>query len=100
LIRTVAGDGDTGTSANVGDGGLATKAHLNRPTDVVIAPNGDLYIADMGHNRVRMVDAITGIITTVAGDGDFGRTGDGGPAVRASFAGPAALALVPTGRRL
>jgi len=52
----------------VGDGGLATSATLNMPSDVAIDPQtGDLYIADMHHNRIRKVDARTHIITTVAG---------------------------------
>ncbi len=60
LIHTVAGDGLPGDSTNVGDGGLATSAHLNMPSDVAIDPNtGDIYIADMHHNRVRRVDART-----------------------------------------
>jgi DNA-binding beta-propeller fold protein YncE len=60
-----------------------------------VAPNGDLYIADMHHNRVRRVDARTGVITTVAGSGEWGHWGDGGPAVEAALAGPAGLALAP-----
>ena len=74
-------------------------AHLNRPTDVAIARNGDLYIADMGHNRIRLVDAHTGFITTVAGDGTPGRRGDGGPAVAASLGEPAGLVLASEGGR-
>jgi len=100
LIRTVAGDGVRGDTMAVGDGGVATRAHLDNPTDVVLAANGDLYIADMGHNRVRKVDAMTGIIVTVAGDGTAGWHGDGGLAVRASLSGPAGLALVGTGRQM
>jgi sugar lactone lactonase YvrE len=100
LIKTVAGDGLPGDSMAVGDGGLATRAHLDNPTDVVVAPNGDLYIADMGHNRVRRVDAMTGTIVTVAGDGTSGWRGDGGLAVRGSLAGPAGLALVASGRQI
>ena len=69
LIHTIAGDGQPGESGAIGDGGPATAAHLNRPTDVALAPNGDVYIADMGHNRIRVVDARTGVITTVAGGG-------------------------------
>jgi DNA-binding beta-propeller fold protein YncE len=65
------------------------------PSDVALAPNGDLYIADMHHNRIRRVDAKTHIITTVAGDGSFGSAGDDGPATSASLAGPAGLAVVP-----
>lgn len=103
LIRTVAGSSLTALAADpsfIGDGGLATDARLDHPTDVAIAPNGDLYIADMGHNRIRRVDARTGIITTVAGNGRSGAGGDGGPALRASFAGPVGLVLVPEARGL
>src|SRR4029078_8932966 len=67
LIHTVAGDGTPGENQPVGDGGPAVAAHLNMPADVQIAPNGDIYIADMHHNRIRRVDARTRIITTAAG---------------------------------
>ncbi len=95
LIHTVAGDGTPGDSEHVGDGGPATAAHLNMPTDVQIAPNGDIYIADMHHQRVRKVDRATHVITTVAGSGAFGPGGDDGPATKANLAGPAGIALVP-----
>jgi len=95
-IHTVAGDGLSGDAGPgpVGDGGPATSAHLFMPSDVQIAGNGDIYIADMHHNRVRRVDARTHIITTVAGTGTFGASGDDGPAVAASLAGPAGVAVV------
>jgi GT2 family glycosyltransferase/sugar lactone lactonase YvrE len=96
-IHTVAGDGQTGGEGQVaitGDGGPATSAHLFMPSDVQIASNGDIYIADMHHNRVRRVDARTHVITTVAGDGRFGAGGDEGPAIAASLAGPAGVAIV------
>jgi O-antigen biosynthesis protein len=95
LIQTVAGDGTAPETEPVGDGGPATAAHLNMPSDVALAPNGDLYIADMHHNRIRRVDAKTRTITTVAGNGSFGAAGDNGPATKASLAGPAGIALVP-----
>ncbi len=95
LIRTVAGDGTPGDPDNVGDGGPAVAAHLNMPSDVQIAPNGDIYIADMHHQRIRKVDAATQIISTVAGSGIFGSGGDDGPAIKANLAGPAGIALVP-----
>ena len=87
LIRTIAGDGSPGDSADVGDGGPATSAHLNMPSDVQIAPNGDIYIADIHHNRVRKVDPKTHIISTVAGNGRWGPSvvadpGDAGDAGR------------------
>ena len=95
LIHTVAGDGLPGDPQNVGDGGPATSAHLNMPSDVAIDPRtGDLYIADMHHNRVRKVDAKTHIITTVAGSGVWGNSGDDGPAKNARLAGPAGVAVV------
>ncbi len=65
------------------------------PSDVTLAPNGDIYIADMHHQRVRKVDARTRIISTVAGNGRWGNTGDGGPATAATLAGPAGVAVVP-----
>ncbi|HJZ71459.1 MAG TPA: glycosyltransferase, partial [Vicinamibacterales bacterium] len=96
LIHTVAGDGSPGDGQNVGDGGPATEAHLNMPSDVAIdARNGDLYIADMHHNRIRKVDAKTHVITTVAGSGAWGYSGDDEPATRARLAGPAGVAIVP-----
>ena len=96
LIHTIAGDGEAGDDDfNVGDGGQAILAHLNMPSDVTLAPNGDLYIADMHHQRVRRVDARTRLISTVAGNGRWGNTGDGGPATVATLAGPAGVAVVP-----
>lgn len=100
VIRTLAGDGRPGDGGANGDGGPAIVAHLNHPTDVVLAPNGDVYVADMGHNRVRVIDAITGIIRTIAGNGTAALSGDGGPATAASLSGPAGLALVPIGRHV
>jgi DNA-binding beta-propeller fold protein YncE len=95
LIHTVAGDGAPGDGQNVGDGGPATAAHLNMPSDVAIDPRtGDIYIADMHHNRVRKVDAKTQIITTVAGSGVWGNAGDDGPAQNARLSGPAGVAIV------
>ena len=100
FIHTVAGDGETGGNGPLGDGGSATSAHLFQPSDVAVATNGDIYIADMHHNRIRKVDGRSRIITTVAGSGVFGEEGDDGPATRASLAGPAGIALVenPPGR--
>ena len=98
LIHTVAGDGTPGDAEHVGDGGPATAAHLNMPSDVQIAPNGDIYIADMHHQRVRKVNRATHRITTVAGSGEFGPGGDDGPATKAKLAGPAGIALVPEPR--
>jgi DNA-binding beta-propeller fold protein YncE len=98
MIRTVAGDGTPGDGFQLGDGGLATTAHLSKPGGIALATNGDLYIADTGHHRIRKVSAATGLITTVAGDGLPGATGDEGPALRARLSAPMGLALVPVGR--
>ncbi len=102
LIHTVAGDGEAGVDPqHVGDGGPATSAHLNMPSDVALDPRtGDLYIADMHHNRVRRVDAKTKIISTVAGSGVWGNSGDDGRATNARLAGPAGIAVVnePNGK--
>jgi hypothetical protein len=66
------------------------------PSDIALDPRtGDIYIADMHHYRVRKVDAKTHIITTVAGNGQWRNTGDDGPALQASFTGPAGVALMP-----
>ncbi|MDA8184419.1 MAG: hypothetical protein M0035_08365, partial [Actinomycetota bacterium] len=91
--RTVAGTGVAGFS---GDGGPAVKAELDRPSGLAVAPNGDLYIADSGNNRVRMVSP-NGIITTIAGTGVAGFSGDGGPAVKAELNDPEGLAIGPGG---
>ena len=75
IITTVAGDGVRDYS---GDGGPATAASLNWPRDVAVDSAGNLYIADADNYRIRKVDT-SGIITTVAGTGTYGFSGDGGP---------------------
>ncbi|HEX5000693.1 MAG TPA: hypothetical protein VFY29_20890 [Terriglobia bacterium] len=87
-ISTVAGTAIAGYS---GDGGPANQARLSGVYDVVVAAAGDIYIADRGNNRVRRVGT-NGIISTVAGNGASGATGNGGPATAASVT-PWALAL-------
>jgi PKD repeat protein len=77
-ITTVAG---TGTAGFSGDGGQATRAQLARPSGVAVDDQGDLYIADTGNYRIRKVSG--GVITTVAGTGASGSTGDGSPATSA-----------------
>lgn len=81
IITTVAGNGTNGYS---GDGNIATLAQLNGPVDVSIDATGNLYIADKYNKVVRKVNA-AGIISTVAGNGTIGYTGDGGPATAAQF---------------
>jgi sugar lactone lactonase YvrE len=90
-MSTVAGNG---VNEYLGDGGAATNAALAFPAGVAVDSNNNIYIADTGNNRVRRVNA-AGIITTIAGNGLQGSSGDGGPATRAAFQGPYALAVDP-----
>ena len=89
-IMVVAGAG------GLGDGGPATAARLFVPRGIAIDMDGNLYITDTGHNRVRKVDT-EGIITTIAGTGEEGEGGDGGPAVEAQLNRPIGLAIGPDG---
>ena len=89
----MAGNGRPGFS---GDGGPATAAAVDEPLDMVAAPNGDIYIAT-GDDRIRKVSAATGIITTVAGTGTRGFSGDGGPATAAALNGGGSPALDAAG---
>ncbi len=81
-----------------GDGGTAVHAQLNFPTAVAVDREGNLYIADTMNHRVRVVNAATGVITTVAGTGQARFSGDGGPADRAALNEPAALVVDDEGR--
>jgi sugar lactone lactonase YvrE len=89
-IRPVAGNGSAGYS---GDGGAATSAALNQPLAVAVAPDGSLYIGDSENHRVRRVDPANGMITTIAGTGTPGNSGDGGPATAAQLHDVTGLAL-------
>ena len=95
LITTVAGKYPYSQGFD-GDGGPAIEAKLYEPADVTIDPSGNLYIADMRNNRIRKVD-VNGIITTVAGNGSSGYSGDGGPATEAQLYSPDGLALDSSG---
>jgi len=93
VITTVAGDG---IGRFAGDQGRATSASLNIPEDVAIDGAGNLFIADAGNNRVRKVDS-SGVISTVAGTGTDGFSGDGGPATQAMLSFPWGLTTDATG---
>ena len=98
-ITTVAGTGAGGLSGDggdLGDGGPATRAELNQPTGVALDSAGNLYIADLANNRVWKVDT-NGAITTVAGTGVEGFSGDGGLATSAELNGPQGVALDSAG---
>ena len=84
IISTVAGTGIAGYN---GDGVQATAAELNGPDGVTFDTQGNLYIADYSNNRIRMIDK-NGIISTIAGNGRAGYSGDGGQATAAQLNGP------------
>ena len=88
-ITTIAGTGELGFS---GDGGPAVEAELYNPRGVAVDGAGNLYIAESGNERIRKVDS-TGTITTIAGTGERGFSGDGGPAVEAKLYNPRGVAV-------
>jgi streptogramin lyase len=89
-ISTVAGTGEKGYS---GDGGTATQANLNEPYEVRFDQAGNLFFVEMQNAVIRKVDRTTGIISTVAGTGEPGFSGDGGPATSAQFNQPHSIAF-------
>jgi YD repeat-containing protein len=94
IITTVAGNGQV--EGYAGDGGPAIKARLGQPVGLAVGPDGSLYIGDTYNNRLRKVGT-NGIITTIAGNGQPGNAGDGGPAKNAIIYGPDRIAVGPDG---
>ncbi len=92
-ISTVVGNGTYGFS---GDGGPATSAELSTPSAVALDSQNNLYIIDGGNNRVRKVSS-SGTISTFAGNGGFGSSGDGGPATAAELGGPTSVSVDSSG---
>src|SRR5205823_3373140 len=86
IITTVAGNGTVGFS---GDGGPATAAQINSPTGLAVDGTGKIYIADSSNGVVRRINA--GTISTFAGTGNYGFSGDGGPANAAQIGSPAGV---------
>jgi sugar lactone lactonase YvrE len=93
IIATAVGTGEKGFA---GDGGPAAEALLNGPFDVCFDRAGNLYFSDTFNNRIRRVDR-RGIITTVAGNGEKGYSGDGGPAVEAALDEPYGIVIDSAG---
>ncbi|MCU7921341.1 MAG: hypothetical protein KZQ88_01410, partial [Candidatus Thiodiazotropha sp. (ex Dulcina madagascariensis)] len=93
IQRIIAGTGQAGYS---GDNGLATEATLNRPVDVKLGANGEIFIVEEGNHCIRKIDS-SGIISTVAGTGFAGFSGDGGLATEAKLNRPMALSLSDDG---
>jgi streptogramin lyase len=94
-LSTVAGTGKIGYS---GDGGSATEAALNEPYEVRFDAEGNIFFVEMKNHLIRRVDAKTGVISTIAGTGEEGFGGDGGPAIKAQFRQPHSIALDDHGR--
>jgi sugar lactone lactonase YvrE len=93
-ISTIAGNG---TAGFLGDNGAATGAEVYLPTGVAVDASGNVYIADYGNNRVRKVTVSTGVISTVAGNGTGGFSGDNSSATSAELYRPAGVALDSSG---
>ncbi len=88
-ITTIAGNGYAGYR---GDGGPATSAQLNGPQGVAVDSAGNIYIADTGNNVIRLVNT-TGLISTIAGNGLAGYSGDGGTATQAQIGNPSSVSV-------
>ncbi|MGE3310069.1 MAG: hypothetical protein AB7O66_08875 [Limisphaerales bacterium] len=93
-ISTVAGSGRRGPG---GDGGPALEAEFDQPHEIRFDPDGNLFIADMRNHRIRRVDAATRRVSTVAGTGEPGFSGDGGPASLARLRQPHSIQFGPRG---
>jgi len=102
IIHRYAGTGFLADKEDFGNGGPATQAVLNWPAGLTVSPAGDVYVAEQGNHRVRKIDRLTGVITTIAGCGAAGLggggfAGDGGPATAALLKEPNQVALDPLG---
>ncbi len=93
-IHTVAGTGKVGYT---GDGGPATKATMNKPHEIRFDKHGDMYFTDMANHVIRKIDMKSGVISTVAGNGKQGFSGDGGPATKAQLSQPHSIQFGPDG---
>ena len=89
IITTICGTGVAGFS---GDSGLATLANINNPFKIAVDSARNIYFSDNGNNRVRKINSL-GIITTIAGNGIYGGSGDGGPGINAELNGPEGVSI-------
>lgn len=92
IVSTLAGNG---TEASSGDGGPATLAAVSFPVALAVDPGGNVFVAENEGHRVRRIDRATGTIATVAGTGEPGFSGDGGPGPAARLYRPRGLAFDP-----
>ncbi len=97
VMKVIGGTGEKGFS---GDGGDARKAQINGVHNIAVLPNGDIFLSDAWNYRVRRINAQTGVITTFAGTGKKGFSGDGGPATQADFGTVIQVALDPSNTHL
>lgn len=97
IISSLAGTGQKGSA---GAGGPAIRAEFNAPHSLAVLPNGDILMADTMNNRVSRIDGRNGLLTVIAGTGEKGFSGDGGPAAKARFGNIYCIALDPRGQRL
>jgi len=94
IISTIAGTGGHGYA---GDGGPARAAVFDRPKEMAIDDAGNIFVVDTENQAIRRIDARSGIVETIAGNGTLGPAGDGGPATRAQLARPHGIAVGPDG---
>ena len=97
IITTLVGNG---VLDYTGDGGPAANATLNSPAGIAVDVAGNVYIADSGNNVIRKINAVTGIISTIAGDNDESISGDNGPATKAGMYSPFSLVITDQGSLL
>ncbi len=97
IISTLVGSGIQGSN---GDDGLAIRTQLSEPTGISVDPAGNILIADTGNHRIRLVEKATSLISTLAGTGTPGFSGDGGAGTGAQLNGPTAVAADGEGRVL
>jgi sugar lactone lactonase YvrE len=94
ILNTIAGGNNIGAFS--GDGGPAISAQFNNPSGIAVDASGNIYVADYSNNRIRMINSV-GTVTTIAGIGTNGFSGDGGPAISAQLSSPIGIVLGTSG---